>query len=127
MRASPLYVDLSFPDAAGGLLVVDQVVVGDITTVQRETTLDFSSGAPQAVPAATQLISTLSPTNPGSFTVPYVQVRQELRVLLVNASDLEANGPNPSPPAQTLTIFVVFNVALKPSKQTQGGGPMTML
>jgi hypothetical protein len=58
--------------------------------------------------------------------VPYLQVKQEVKVLLVRASDLEANGPIPTAPYRTLTIFPVFDIALTAANQTQGGGPLTL-
>jgi hypothetical protein len=126
IRSIPISVDLSFPDQNGVMLVVDQVVISDNTTLQREQTIDYSSGVPQVSDAATQTVSTFSPTNLTSFTVPYVQVKQEVNVLLVNPSDLEKNGPAPTPPSQTLTISPVFNISLTVPNQTQGGGPLTL-
>jgi len=126
LRAIPLGLDLSLPDESDGELVVDQVVIGDSTTVQREKVVDYSSGSAQATPAATQSVWTLSPTHLGSFVVPYMQMRQEVRVLLVRASDLVKNGPKATPPALTVTVFPVFNVSLNATNQTQGGGPLTL-
>jgi hypothetical protein len=127
LRSLPLGVDLSLPDPDdGGLLVVDQVIIGDSTTVQREQFIDYSSGIPQAKDAATHLVSTFSPLNLSHFTVPYLQVKQEVKVLLVRASDLEKNGPAPTAPSRTLTIFPVFNISLTAANQTQGGGPLTL-
>src|ERR1700730_5379721 len=83
VRSIPIAVDLSVPDQDGSMLVVDQVVIGDTTTLQREQTVDYSSGIPQITDAATQSVWTFSPTNFVNFTVPYVQVKQEVRVLLV--------------------------------------------
>ena len=126
LRALPLGLDLSLPDERDGELVVDQVVIGDSTTVQREKVVDYSSGSALATPAATQSVTTLSPTNLGSFVVPYMQIRQEVRVLLVRAADLAKNGPKATPPALTVTVFPVFNVSLNAANQTQGGGPLTL-
>ena len=126
LRALPLGLDLSLPDQNGGELVVDQVQIGDFTSIQRELAADNSGGSFKAKPAATQLVWTLSPLNLGTFTVPYLQVRQEVRILLVRASELEANGPAASPAALTLTIFPVFNVSLIARNQTQGGGPLVL-
>jgi hypothetical protein len=123
LKALPLFVDLSFPDVDGTPLVVDEVIIGDETTLQRERVLD-AAGVPMA--AATQTVWTFSPNNLTSFTVPYLQVRQEVRVLLVRESDLDANGPLRSAPHHTFTLFPVFNVALTPTQQTQGGGPLTL-
>ncbi|MGI8570856.1 MAG: hypothetical protein ACR2KT_18355 [Methylocella sp.] len=94
--------------------------------MQREQAIDYSSGIPQAKNAATQSVWTFSPTSLLNFTVPYLQVKQEVKVLLVRASDLEANGPTPTAPYRTLTIFPVFNVALNAANPTQGGGPLTL-
>ena len=58
--------------------------------------------------------------------MPFVQVKQEVTVLLVRPSDLEKNGPAPSAPTQTLTISPVFNISLQAANQTQGGGPLTL-
>src|SRR4051794_31952727 len=111
LRSIPLGVDLSFPGPGGGMLVVDQVIIGDATTLQREQTVDYSSGIPKMTSSATQSIWIFSPTNYSNFNVPYVQVKQEVRVLLVRASDLETNGLAASAPSLTLTIFPVFNVS----------------
>jgi hypothetical protein len=125
LRAINLGIDLSLPDP-GGLLVVDQIVITNTTTLQREQTVDYSTGVPVITNSATQVVWTFSPTNLTNFTVPYVQVKQEVKVLLVRASDLEKNGPAPTPPARTLTILPVFNVSLTAANQTQGGGPITL-
>ena len=123
LRSLPLGLDLGVPDPDGDL-VVDRVVIGDTTTLQRERSVAGVVGVP--MPAATQMVTTLSPTNLDRFTVPYLQVRQEVKVLLVRAADLEANGPAATPPALTVTIYPVFNVSLKAANQTQGGGPLTL-
>lgn len=126
LRALPLGLDLSLPDQDNGELVVDQVQIGDATSVQREMAADNSGGSFKAKLSATQLVRTLSPMNLSTFTVPYVQVRQEIRILLVRASVLEANGPVASPPTLKVTIFPVFNVSLTALNQTQGGGPLVL-
>jgi hypothetical protein len=126
LRAIPLGVDLSLPDPEGGLVVLDRIVIGDSTILQREQTVDYSTGLPQVTNTATQVVWSLSPTNYASFTVPYVQVKQEVKVLLVREADLLKNGPAPTPPFRTLTIFPVFNISLTAANQTQGGGPLTL-
>lgn len=128
LRALDLCQDLTFPDPLGGPdLVVDEVLVGDATTLQRERALTSVNGVPQLVPAATQHKTSL--TSIGSlndFTVPYVQVRQGVEIRLVRESDLAANGTAPTPAAQTIMLFPVFNIALSNTGFTQGGGPLTL-
>lgn len=126
LRSIPIGVDLELPNPGGGILVVDQVIIGDATTLQREQTIDYSSGSPQVTNIATQSVWTFSPTNLSNFVVPYTQVKQEVKVVLVSAADLEANGPAPTAPSLTLTIFPVFNISLQAANQTQGGGPLTL-
>ena len=126
-RSIPLGVDLELPNPSGGILVVDQIIIGDATTLQREQIVDYSSGSPKVTNIATQYVSTLSPTGfLRTFVVPYAQVKQEVKVVLVSAADLEANGPMPTAPSLTLTIFPVYNISLKAANQTQGGGPLTL-
>lgn len=43
LRSIPLAVDLSFPDINGATVVVDQIIIGDSTTIQR----DLSTNAPR--------------------------------------------------------------------------------
>ena len=126
LRSIPLAVDLSLPDLSGGTLVVDKIIIGDNTTIQREQKIAYTNNVPQLSDAATQSVWIFSPQNLFNITVPYVQVKQEVRVLLVRASDLETNGVTPTAPAQTLTIFPVYNIALRAANQTQGGGPLTL-
>ena len=128
LRSIPLAVDLSFPDPndATNMLVVDQVIIGDNTTIQREQKIVYTNNVPQLSDAATQSVWIFSPQNLFNITVPFVQVKQEVTVLLVRPSDLEKNGPAPSAPAQTLTISPVFNISLQAANQTQGGGPLTL-
>ena len=121
LKAIPLALDMSFPDENGAMLVVDQVVIGSSTTVQRERGLDAEG---LEVPAATQIVWSFTPRSLYSFVAPFVQVRQEVSVLLVTEKDLDANGPAPSAPARTIDLTVVFNQHVG-GNPTQGG-PVTM-
>ena len=60
LRALDLCLDLTVPDPGGGALVVDQVLVGDATTVQREQSLTYVGGVPQLQAAASQNKSSLT-------------------------------------------------------------------
>ena len=126
LKAIPLCVDRELTDPDGNRLVVDQVIIGESTWLQREQTIELVNGLPKPVDIATQLVWIFSPTNLFSVTVPFLQVKQEVSIQLVKSSDLDANGSNPSPPFKTITIYPVFNVALNSSNQTQGGGPLTL-
>jgi hypothetical protein len=99
------------PDNFAEEMVLDQVIIGDNTTVQRELTLKYVNDQPQLTPSATQLVWFNSSTgNSYSRDLPYLQVKQEVSILLVRPADLDQNGVNPSPP-RVMTIFPVFNVA----------------
>jgi hypothetical protein len=126
LKAISLCVDRELPDVDGTPLVVDQVVIGESTWIQREQRIKLVNNAPQSEDSATQLVWIFWPTNYTSFTVPFLQVKQEVLIHLVKAADLEANGPNPTPSYRTLTIYPVFNIALTAANQTQGGGPLTL-
>jgi len=133
LKALHLCVDREFVDTdgkltgtAGSLVVVDRVEIGENTSIQRETVEQTGSGAQSFVPGATQVAWIFWPTNYTSFTVPFLQVKQEVRIHLVKGSDLLTNGSAPTAPFRTLPIHLVFNVALDAGNQTQGGGPVTM-
>ncbi len=134
LKALPLCIDKEFIDdegkiagVKGAALVVDQVTIGGSTAIQREKRLVAEGNAiPRPQDHASQIVWFLWPTNHTSFTLPFLQVRQEITIHLVRATDLEANGPLPTPAVKTFTINLVINVALNPTKQTQGGGPLTM-
>lgn len=134
LKALPLCIDKEFVDTDGKLtdvkgarVVVDQVTIGGSTSIQREKRLVQSGpGIPQPQDHASQTVWIFSPTNHTSFTVPFLQVRQDLTIHLVKATDLEANGPLPTPAFKTFTINLVINVALHAANQTQGGGPLVM-
>ena len=42
LRSIPLAVDLSLPDLSGGTLVVDKIIIGDNTTIQREQKIAYT-------------------------------------------------------------------------------------
>lgn len=133
LNALPLCVDRELVDDTGQIsgvkgtrLVVDRVEFGSSTWIQREKAIDVVDGLPKPRDVATQSVWILWPTNHTSFTVPFLQVKQELMIHLVRAADLEANGVKPTPPVKTITIYPVFNVSLTAAKQTQGGGPLTL-
>jgi len=127
LRAVPLCIDLELQDEKNATLVVDRVVVGDTTLIQRERTIDLVNNVPSPPrDVATQSVWVLSPTNLFNMTVPFVQVKQEIVIQLVTPAGLQANGPAPTAPARTLSILPVYNVSLQPSNQTQGGGPLKL-
>lgn len=127
LKAVPLCVDRELTAPDGNRLVVDQIVIGESTWIQREQKIDLVNGVPTPKDIATQVVWIFSPTNYNFITVPFLQVKQELIIHLVKSSDLEANGPNPTPPYKTLTIYPVFNVALDVASKTVGtGGPLTL-
>lgn len=131
LKTLPLCVDRELTDAGGNRLVVDQIVIGE-TTIQREQTIDLVNGLPKARDIATQIVYIFFPEGgaavpPRGLTVPFVQVKQEVSIRLVKSSDLDANGPNPTPAFETLTIYPVFNVALNVASKGLGtGGPLTL-
>jgi hypothetical protein len=127
LRSIPIALDLSFPDRQRGPLVIDQVVIGDATTLQLEQAVSNAPGGPKTINAATQQVRVFSPTMLANLTVPYMQVKQEIRVLLVLASDLEKNGPAATPPVLIVTVFPVFNVKLEPDAVNAGSaGPLRL-
>lgn len=134
LKAIPLCVDREFdleePPGSGNKVrvVVDRVEIGDTTFIQREQTITYQpSGLPQTQATASQNVWIFTPTNLTSFYVPYLQIKQEVKIHLVKYSDLEANGVNPSAPFKTLTLYPVFNVSLNPAKPgQQGGGPLVL-
>lgn len=125
-KAVPLCVDRELTGPNGEQLVIDRVAVGENTWIQREQAIDLVNGLPVSRDIATQILWVLSPHGYPSWTVPFLQVKQEITITLVTSADLDANGRNPSPPARTLSIYPVYNVALTPANQTQGGGPVTL-
>jgi hypothetical protein len=134
IKALPLCIDREFIDVegkltgvSGTLVVIDRVEIGDVTTIQREQIDVTGPNPPQTFTGgATQVAWIFSPTNYTSYAVPFLQVKQQIYIHLVRATDLEANGPNATPPVKSFGVNVVFNVALSASNQTQGGGPLTM-
>lgn len=127
IRAVPFCVDLAFVDKDGNHLVVDRVEVGELTSIQREMRLDESSGVEQTTAHSSQVVWRFSPTSLNTITVPFLQVRQNLVISLVKASDLDANGTSPTPAFRTVIINVVFNVSLAPANPgQQGGGPLRL-
>lgn len=83
----------------GTIYVIDRVEITDTTIVQK-----------QLIP--TQNVGIIFPPfYPNSFTVPYLQIKQEVNVQLVKSSDLELNGPNPSQPV-SYTFELIFNVSM---------------
>jgi len=129
LRSIPIGIDLTLPDPtdANSRLVVDQVIVGDSTIVRREKAVSYDvNGTPTVSDAATQHVWTLSPSSLHDFTVPYLQIKQQMIIQLVRESDLALKGPAPSPPTYSITVFPIFNVALNATNQTQGGGPLTL-
>ena len=133
LKALPLCVDREFVDTDGKLtgisgagVVVDRIEIGENTTIQREQVQHTANGLQSFVPGATQVVWIFWPTNYTSFTLPFLQVKQEVWIHLVKASDLEANGSSPTAPFRSLQLHLVFNVALKADNQTQGGGPLTL-
>lgn len=126
LKALPLCIDRELIDSDGTPLVVDQVVVGETTWIQREQTIDLVNGLPKSKDIATQVVWIFSPTTLRFITVPFLQVKQEVSIRLVKSSDLDANGANPTAPFKILTIYPVFNVSLRATNQTQGGGPLSL-
>jgi hypothetical protein len=133
LKALPLCPDREFVDddgkltgVPGTLVVVDRVEIGENTSIQREQIQQPGGGPQTFADGATQVTWIFSPTNYTSFTVPFLQVKQEIKIHLVKATELEVNGPNATTPFRTFPVYVVFNVALRASNQTQGGGPLIM-
>lgn len=126
LKAVPLCVDRELTDADGNRLVVDQIVIGETTWIQREQTIEVVNGLPEPKDIATQVVWIFSPTSYTSYTLPFLQVKQEVLIRLVKSSDLDANGSKPSPAFKTLTLYPVFDVALQATNQTQGGGPLSL-
>ena len=136
LKALPLCVDQEFiddtekdPPGSGKPvpLVVDRVEIGESTWIQREQTIQLKNRVPVHSEIATQIVWLFSPTSFTSHSVPFLQVKQEVRIHLVKSKDLDANGPNPTPAFNSLTIYPVFNVALRAAAQAVGsGGPLTL-
>jgi hypothetical protein len=134
LKALPLCVNRQIIDTNGTLtgvngtfVVVDQVTIGSNTWIQREQSLTLVNKVPQYADSASQQVYIFSPTNYNNFTVPFLQVKQEVIINLVTAADLDANGPNPTPPFKTLTIYPVFNVSLDVVNAFVGkGGPLRL-
>jgi hypothetical protein len=111
------------PDNIFEEMVLDQIVIGDSTTVQRELVVDYDANdKPNAAPGANQLVwFNSSSGNIYSEHLPYLQVKQEITITLVHPADLEVNGVNPSKP-RPVTIYLVLNIAA----QFVYHGPITM-
>jgi len=123
IKAVPLCVDWEFFDKSRNLLlVVDRVVVGENTSIQREKKINMASGIPVTEDSNRQVVWIFSPTNYYSVTVPFLQVRQDVVIYLAKSSDLEVNGPNPTTELQSLIINPVYNVALKTATPGANGG-----
>src|SRR4051812_21934035 len=90
LKALPLCVDRELTDADGNRLVVDQVVIGETTLIQREQKIEVVDGFPKPKDIATQGVWILSPKNLFNVTVPFLQVKQEVLIHLVKSSDLDA-------------------------------------
>jgi hypothetical protein len=114
-------LDKEDPDTG---LVLDQIVIGKNIVIQREETIDPDTGV--RTKTAKQGVWIFSPQNLHMIQVPFLQVKQEILLHLVLSNYLDANGVNPTPPSQVLSIHLVFNVSLRSSNQTQGGGPLTL-
>ncbi|HGA1022378.1 TPA: hypothetical protein ACIQN7_002717 [Bacillus cereus] len=99
----------------GTICVIDRVEITDTTIVQK-----------QLIP--TQNVGIIFPPfYPNSFTVPYLQIKQEVNVQLVKSSDLELNGPNPSQPVSytfELVFNVSMNIAVTSTTPLGSGGPV---
>src|SRR5688572_27051787 len=78
LKALPLCMNREVTDPSGNRLVVDRIEIGESTSIQREQTIEVVNGLPQARDIATQVVWILSPTNYTSFTVPFLQVKQEV-------------------------------------------------
>lgn len=127
LRSLAVGIDLTIPGQDGSPLVVDQVVIGDATILQREQAIDYTNNVPQVRDAATQTVWTFSPTNYYDYIVPYLQLKQEVKILFVRPADLETNGTAPTSPSLTVTLSPVFNIALTPNTANVGvGAPMTL-
>ena len=113
-------------------LVVDHVSIGDETQVQREQTLDLektiAAGGKTQIwkDHSSQVVWIFSYKNYTSWTVPFLQVRQQLLVHLVEASKLNANGSKATPPWITPSVYAVFNVSLNSRGATGAGGPLKL-
>jgi hypothetical protein len=109
--------------------VLDRIVVrsaANSTVVQRETRLESHGGLREEVPAATLNAWVFSSKNNYNFTAPHLQVVQEFDIFTVSAAKLEANGAAPTP-SDPVTVRVAFNIELRASNPTQGGGPVTLI
>lgn len=127
LKAVPLCIDRELPVMGGTRLVVDQIVIGETTWIQREQKIELVNGLPQHQDIATQSVWIFSPKGYGDVTVPFLQVKQEVLIHLVKSADLDANGPNPTPAVMTVTVYPVFNVALVAAAKNVGvGGPLTL-
>ncbi len=127
MRAAPMCVNETFLDVDGTLLVVDRVEIGDLTSIQRERSVDASGGVERTVPHSSQLVWRFSPSSLSTITVPFLQVRQNVVISLVKASDLDTNGASPTSAFRTVIVNVVVNVSLAPTTPgQQGGGPLRL-
>lgn len=126
MKAVPICVDRELRDN-NLLLVVDRVVIGENTSIQREKKIKSASGQEVVEDSSSQIVWIFSPTNYSYITVPFLQVRQDVAIYLVKSADLNANGPNPTPEFQAVVINLVYNVHLGTAKPgSQGGGPLTL-
>lgn len=137
LRAMDLCFDREVPNLGhpDQLMAIDQIVIGDATEVQRELSVEYRDEYDAAGnhlffagfdPASTQLVGFISSTgNMYDDHVPYLQVKQEVHVMLVPVAGLTASGPNPSL-ARDVRIDLVYNVHSSCANRTQGGGPVTL-
>ena len=78
LEQTALFSDL---DDEGFARLVDRVEVGAGTSIQREQVQQLGPGGQTFVPGATQVAWIFSPTNYTSHTVPFLQVKQEVKQL----------------------------------------------
>ena len=122
LRLRPICLNYQF-DYEGTSLVIDRVLIGDETIIQREQYVHLDGTTLVHTEEHTQTVWVN--TRPVPYTMnfmPFVQVRQEISVVLVEVAALESNGVEASPAFKLPKLHAVFNVGLQVEKPTQGGG-----
>ena len=83
IKSIPLCIDREFLNRKLNLLlVVDRIVVGEKTVIQRGKRLNVSSGKEVVEDAASQIMWIFSPTSYTAITIPFLQVKQDVTIYL---------------------------------------------
>lgn len=78
LKALDLCIDRERKDKDGNVLqVLDRIVIGETTLIQREQRIELVGGVPQYLPSSSQHVWVFSPRSYYDMTVPFLQIKQE--------------------------------------------------